>query len=557
MTLQAPNTAPADAISEEGNSLPLEAVEQYGTPQCARFRKKIFRRHPSLSQTLAREYLLIAERVGYRTANCALRDADLELRLGNTGLSAACGDEEIAEYAKAKSRNMERDFTAIVQRTSLDIALDWAIDAVTQAGLTFPLDGNHRGNREKELSAMARVCAPEWWRRQLRPLAARKLEHFYRSRGYVSRHKSPYISRQGLARHQSRSRRNRRTLADLEVLSNEGDVLNLAEVADASVSNPELRRNELMTRLNGYEGIAQVMGFEGLFLTLTCPSKYHPVHSGTGRPNKRYNGTTPREAQDYLNAVWATIRAAWHRAGIRVFGFRIAEPHHDGTPHWHLLVFINPDDAPLAWEIFRTKALAEDGDERGAQERRAVLERIDPNKGSAAGYIAKYISKNIDAVGVGTDFETGAPGASGAQAAVAWASTWGIRQFQPIGNTSVTVWRELRRLRDALPHCCPEKLEAIRAAADAGDWATFVELMGGALVSRDGQTLRAWMVTKEEENAYAETVERIKGVVMRGTKLAAHFQLPTRTKTWSVRTMQSTESWPNAPPHRGGLDLCQ
>lgn len=150
---------------------------------------------------------------------------------------------------------------------------------------------------------------------------------------------------------------------------------------------------------------------------------------------------------------------------------------YDGTPHWHLLLFMPPEQLPAATAIFDQYALEEDGDERGAAENRFRTEIIDPEKGRATGYVAKYVSKCID----GYQVDEGSYGNDAVESAArirAWASIWGIRQFQFIGSPSVTVYRELRRLK-AVPDVRPEKLEELEQAADQGNWKIFVGLMGG------------------------------------------------------------------------------
>jgi len=267
-------------------------------------------------------------------------------------------------------------------------------------------------------------------------------------------------------------------MASLQAENEEGQTYTLAELAELSTSNPINRRHELMTRIRGFEEFAQQSNdeWQAVLFTLTCPSQYHAVLAKSGDSNPKFNQTTPEQANTYLNTLWQRTRALWHKEGIQPFGFRVAEPNHDGTPHWHLLLWLKPDQVTKAETLLSQHALALDGDELGAKKHRLQTVTIDPNKGSAAGYIAKYIAKNIDGFGIDVDLY-GKDAVDSALRIEAWASLWGIRQFQQIDGPSVTVWRELRRL-DA-EGVGQALLKQLTEAADSGNWALYTELMGG------------------------------------------------------------------------------
>lgn len=354
---------------------------------------------------------------------------------------------------------------------------------------------------ETEDEQIKRAFDRGWWLRSIRKEHARRFEHVAIQLGFTSYKAGVYISNESAMRQRKRNQENAKLLANTKLQNELGQTYSLEELSALGTSNKAIRRGELMTRIRGFEEIATELGDVGMFWTITAPSKYHAVLSKSGDLNPNYKGATPREAQAYLCKVWARIRAQLKREGIQPYGFRIAEPHHDGCPHWHMLLFVDTAKAQRMESIVRSYALAEDGQEKGAAENRIKLVNIEAGKGSAAGYIAKYVAKNIDGAHVGdhktsdgwivtNDLLGGEEIAPSARVTL-WSQLHGIRQFQQIGGAPVGVWRELRRVKaDCVVNAHDEIKRAWRAVQKVGDelasFGDFCRAMGGVSAGRNG-----------------------------------------------------------------------
>lgn len=447
----------------------------------------------------------------------------------------------LADFTAAISMPADADETAITLTAYRYLSGLAALTGTTPPyWVTFHAEGGVLPQRQAQ-SGLLRMMAPEWWRGRLKRMRDLQREHMAIAVGQVQKSASAYVSRGTLGEWIEQKKRNREFFKKFDLVNDDGDRIALDEMVNRSTANPAVRRCELMVRMRGFEDIASETGCVGEFYTITAPSKYHAVHSRGGFVSQ-WNGASPCDTQRYLCKVWSKIRAKLSREEIHVFGFRVVEPHHDGTPHWHMLLFMRPEHLERVREIIRDYAYQEDSDELTtdkARKARFHAEAIDPAKGSATGYIAKYISKNIDGYALDgeKDDETGENLRDMAKAVTAWASRWRIRQFQQIGGAPVTVWRELRRLRDQqLPN---PQMDAVLAAADVGCWASYTQAQGGPLVARDDLVIRLCYEITEQGNEYAEDVQRVQGIY------CPHIdgsEVPTRLVKWEKVAKQAEAS---------------
>lgn len=373
--------------------------------------------------------------------------------------------------------------------------------------------------------SLARMLCADWWCRKLWQMRCEWREEQLRAVCLVNRKASPYVSYEVVIHKREQRRKSLEFFKSHELVNANGDTLDMEDVVNASSSNPAHRRNEMMACVKGLELIAEMRGDCAVFYTITCPSRFHATLNN-GRPNSKWTSETVRQSSDYLVDTFAAFRKAMHKAGLRWYGVRVAEPHHDGTVHWHLLCFMRKKDRRTLTSLLRKFAIREDRDELGNNTGpRFKSELINPRKGTPTSYIAKYISKNIDGRGLAKEIskETGKSLRDSAEHVSAWASLHRVQQFRFFGIPGRQAYRELRLLagqaargqgdkKTGAPVLENARLDAVLAAADAGCFATYIMKQGGVLVPRKHHLIRTAYELNDEPGTYGDHGIRIYGI---------------------------------------------
>lgn len=405
--------------------------------------------------------------------------------------------------------------------------------------------------------ALARLCCADWWYRKLWHLRCEWREEQLRAMCLVHRAAAVFVSHDALMHKREQRRRVIEFVKAHKLVNEDGVELEMADVMLASNSNPRNRRNEMMATVRGMQEVAEVRGDCAMFYTITCPSKYHAaLHCG--KPNPKWTTRTVRESSDYLVDLFADIRKKLARQGLRWYGVRIAEPHHDGTVHWHMLCFMRKKDRKTITAVMRQFAIREDRAELGKNIKpRFDGELITKKKGDPVSYVAAYIGKNVDSRPLRnkldpktgqpiTSDESDKPLAETVENAIAWASLHRVRQFQFFGIPSRQAYRELRLLagqlerqrkpkkgdKKGMPLLSDPKMDAVLAAADVGCVASYITAQGGVLIPREYHTVRTAYSLADKPNDYGEHCTQIYGVY--SPRLGPDSRICTHASTWTL-----------------------
>lgn len=455
-------------------------------------------------------------------ANARLRITTDKLKRLKMPLSAISSNDTAAAWAKSQCARIFTSKKNTFEIIDEVIARYRHVAKKVKAAGFIPLGADRKKLTIEQCQLYsAKMEREAWWARQAKTQAKRAREYIAIVLGYVSKNADPYCSAEALSEWKKAQEEAldfmRSNFIGLEIETEGGHAdliaLSLEQAAATSTANPELRRLEMLARIRGIKEAAGEKLWVADFITWTAPSVYH------ANAGDNWNGKDPKETQRYLSNQWAKARAEIKKAGLQFAGMRVAEPHADATPHWHMLVFMPKEHRAAILQImdfYACQHLAEEIKlDKNGRKPRFYVEHIDPEKGCAVAYIAKYISKNINGAhsDATPDEETDKPADKAAADSVrTWASVWGIRQFQFFGAPPVTVWRELRRISEPVQHEATEKIR--QAAGEKGkknaSFSRFIALMGGLCSLRSQQPLK--VLQAKAVDSYGETKQKISGL---------------------------------------------
>jgi len=165
-----------------------------------------------------------------------------------------------------------------------------------------------------------------------------------------------------------------------------GEFASKWDLLQASSGSASARQGEMYERTIGIARFAiKTLGLMPVFSVITLQSKYHRTTAGNA-PNPRWDGASVKAGAQHLTELFNDFLRLLNHQKIKHLYYWTAESHGDGTPHWNLISFIQPQDFKAFCRLLRTKFLHEtrrgrdegNANEAGANLHRVKISRIRP-----------------------------------------------------------------------------------------------------------------------------------------------------------------------------------
>lgn len=357
-----------------------------------------------------------------------------------------------------------------------------------------------------------------WFRRALTRHARQLADYFSLLMSEIGRKASPIVSRPVLESRERQIQWQTAFAHSHQLVTTAGNGEQIAVMFSDPKSDAWRRASKNYIRLKGLDAFCEKAGLQGYFVTITLPSQYHP---NPANGNRSWDGSTPIDAHKRLQALWRTFQRRFGESGKKVFGVRVEEPHDDACPHWHALIYVEPEREA----DFHARFQAVFGTGFSTK---VVL--IDRSLSTGASYLTKYINPRF-----GKDeneSEMVNPKAEKAARYDAYRASWGGRsiQFFDIPGSS-SIWDELRRIKSESEQFAQLSKDGqlLRSCArleppDYGEFLTLLQKMNA------DKPRRVHVVYAETESGS----RLIQGIFVDGQVIETHQQ------TWEVRSVIPT-----------------
>ncbi|EPN4987712.1 replication endonuclease [Vibrio alginolyticus] len=311
----------------------------------------------------------------------------------------------------------------------------------------------HKINLVEE-AALKRLQSPDYCRRKMVKLVYREMLYLGQKNKELGGNSGNSIATDSMVELRANQNKYNRDLLSKKAIIVKGKAISLLSFADMS----RKKASELFAKVKGLEAIAEEQSFGWAFLTMTAPAHLHA--NPVSKEQKHWSRQRLKAAHEFLTNRWSALGKKLANDNVpmksgAIFGVRVVEPHKDGTPHWHMVIFYNKS---LESYLFDNESgVFQRFFQHAAPALKVVIGKAcgegREDVASASSYAFKYILKSLAVDFLNTDFQISDENlnVTAIESAVnrleAWKAAVNVRAYQMFGvSSNAGAWNAARKV---------------------------------------------------------------------------------------------------------------